>query len=95
MFGCIGAVHPLTRVSLLPGCATVGKVEYAGQEQPDISHAVAFGEQALDLLTYQVDSARCVGHVKTLVEQLAPYKANPAVRQFTDLASRLSVRAPP
>jgi tetratricopeptide (TPR) repeat protein len=68
---------------------------YAGQAQPDLDEAVAFGSQALDLLTGQVDSVRCVTHLNRLVEQLAPYRrSNITVRQFTDRATEtLSVTA--
>lgn len=62
---------------------------YACQEQPDIDQAATLGEQALDMLANQVDSTRCVGHVNRLIERLAPYRRNQAVRQLADHAAAL------
>ncbi|MCW2937705.1 MAG: hypothetical protein JWN00_690 [Actinomycetia bacterium] len=45
--------------------------------------ALAQGNPAIDLLTAEVDSARCVGHVSRLVDDLAPYRRSPGVREFT------------
>jgi tetratricopeptide (TPR) repeat protein len=66
---------------------------YASQDQPDIDRAASLGGQALDMLANQVDSPRCVGHVNRLIEQLAPFRRNQAVRELTEHASALRLIA--
>ncbi len=62
---------------------------YVRQEQPDIDQAAALGTQAVQSLTGEVDSTRCVGHLGRLAEQLGPYRRHAAVREFQDQAAEL------
>ncbi|WFE64028.1 hypothetical protein [Micromonospora sp. WMMD714] len=55
---------------------------YVQQEHPELDKALALGGQAVQTLTGQVNSARCIKHVRNLVGALAPYQRTPAVRQF-------------
>lgn len=57
---------------------------YVRQDEPDLDHALALADRAVDLLTEQVTSTRCVGHLTTLTADLAPYRRRPAVRELTD-----------
>ncbi|MGH3814315.1 MAG: hypothetical protein ACRDUV_18000 [Pseudonocardiaceae bacterium] len=49
--------------------------------------------QAVDTLSGEVDSLRCVGHLRRFVGHLAPYKRRPSVRQLIDQAAELSISA--
>jgi tetratricopeptide (TPR) repeat protein len=62
---------------------------YVRQDQPDLDKALAVGEQAVQTLSGQVNSARCIKHVRNLVDTLAPYRRIPAVRQFCQDAKGL------
>lgn len=62
---------------------------YLRQDRPEVDHAVSLASQAVETLTGEVDSARCVGHLARLVGDLAPYRRRPAVRQLTDQAAGL------
>ncbi len=62
---------------------------YVRQEQPDIDQAAALGTQAVQSLTGEVDSTRCVGHLGCLADQLGPYRRHAAVREFQDQAAEL------
>ncbi|MGH3928378.1 MAG: hypothetical protein ACRDTF_00195, partial [Pseudonocardiaceae bacterium] len=66
---------------------------YLRQDQPDVDHAVSLATRAVDTLTGQVDSARCVALVTRFVSQLAPYRRRPAVRQFRDRVAALRTPA--
>ena len=55
---------------------------YVQQEQPELDRAIALGDQAVQTLTGQVTSARCIKHVRNLVGTLQPYRCTPAVRRF-------------
>jgi hypothetical protein len=66
---------------------------YASQPQPDIDRAVALGSRAIRTLSDQVQSSRCVKHVRTLAERLAPFRSSPAVREFHDQARQLFANA--
>ncbi|MBO4209129.1 hypothetical protein [Micromonospora echinofusca] len=55
---------------------------YVQQEQPELDKALALGDQAVQTLTGQVTSARCIKHVRNLVGSLAPYQRTSAVRRF-------------
>ncbi|MBC8093062.1 MAG: hypothetical protein H7Y15_14210 [Pseudonocardia sp.] len=57
-------------------------ITYARQERPDLDQAAALGTQAVEILTTQVSSARCVKHVRRLRETLRPYRRSARVRQF-------------
>lgn len=62
---------------------------YVRQEQPELDKALALGDQAVQTLTGQVNSARCVKHVRNLVGALTPYRRTPAVRRFYQEAKDL------
>ncbi|MDQ3760617.1 MAG: hypothetical protein M3460_02655 [Actinomycetota bacterium] len=47
---------------------------YLRQDQPDVDHAVTLATRAVETLTGEVDSARCVGHLARLVGDFAPYR---------------------
>ncbi|MFF0152946.1 hypothetical protein [Micromonospora sp. NPDC005203] len=55
---------------------------YVQQEHPELDKALALGDQAVQTLTGQVTSARCVKHVRNLVGALTPYRRTPTVRRF-------------
>ncbi|WP_231931388.1 tetratricopeptide repeat protein [Micromonospora echinospora] len=55
---------------------------YVQQAHPDLDKALALGDQAVQTLTGQVTSARCIKHVRNLVGALGPYRRTPAVRRF-------------
>ncbi|MEX5713510.1 tetratricopeptide repeat protein [Parafrankia sp. FMc6] len=61
---------------------------YAQQGDPD--SACAIGNQAIDALASEVDSARCVGHVKQVSQHLAPYRGLAAVQEFDERVKALS-----
>jgi tetratricopeptide (TPR) repeat protein len=62
---------------------------YVQQEHPDLDKALHLGRQAVTTLSDQVTSARCVKHVHRLVASLHPYRRDPSVRHFTDIARPL------
>jgi len=62
---------------------------YLRQDRPEVDHAVSLASRAMETLSGEVDSARCVGHLARLVGSFAPYRRRPAVRQFTDHAAGL------
>ncbi|HKR48275.1 MAG TPA: hypothetical protein VJT72_01630 [Pseudonocardiaceae bacterium] len=62
---------------------------YLRQDRPEVDHAVSLATRAVETLTGEVDSARCVGHLTRLVSDLAPYRRRPAVRQLTEQATPL------
>lgn len=55
---------------------------YARQPNPDLDNAIVLGDEAVQTLSGQVTSARCVKHVRALVETLEPFRRTPAVRRF-------------
>ncbi|EYT89844.1 hypothetical protein ThrDRAFT_04532 [Frankia casuarinae] len=61
---------------------------YAQQGDPD--SACAIGNQAIDALTNEVDSARCVGHVKQVRQHLVPYHRLSVVQEFNERVEALS-----
>jgi tetratricopeptide (TPR) repeat protein len=79
-----------------PSCAREGALRhillaqtYLRQDQPEVDHAVTLTSRAVQTLTGEVDSARCVGHLARLVSDFAPYRRRPAVRQLTEQADGL------
>ncbi|MDQ3274325.1 MAG: hypothetical protein M3Q39_04650 [Actinomycetota bacterium] len=66
---------------------------YLRQDQPEVDHAVTLATRAVETLTGEVDSVRCVGHLARFVGDLAPYRRRPAVRQFTEQAAALLTSA--
>ena len=59
----------------------------AGKGEPE--HACQVAGTAVDLLTDDVESVRCVGVVRTACDALRPYRRLPAVRDLTDRVNRL------
>lgn len=79
-----------------PHCAREGALRnvllattYLRQPQPDVDHAVSLASRAVETLTGEVDSTRCVGHLNGLIRDFAPYRRRPAVRQLADRAAEL------
>jgi len=62
---------------------------YAQQEHPDLDRAIHLGRQAVDTLSGQVNSTRCVKHISELIESLKPYQRVSAAREFTIRATEL------
>ena len=60
---------------------------YLRQDQPEVDHAVTLATRAVETLSGEVDSTRCVGYLARLVGDLAPYRRRPAVRQVTEQAA--------
>lgn len=57
---------------------------YLRQQDPDLEHALTLAGRAVDVLAEQVTSTRCVGHLTSLVGDLAAYARRPAVRELSD-----------
>lgn len=55
---------------------------YVHQPDPDLDRALALAGQAVEILADDVSSNRCIGHLQTLLHDLAPYNRQPAVRQL-------------
>jgi hypothetical protein len=55
---------------------------YAQQGDPE--QACGVGNRAIDILADDVDSDRCVGHVRRLQVSLSPYKKAAAVRELNE-----------
>lgn len=68
---------------------------YARQDSPDLDRACSLGGQALATLSGQVDSPRGVRHLRTLTEDLHPYRHSPAVRRLLTDAGDLVRPASP
>lgn len=62
---------------------------YLQQNKPELDQALAHGGRAVDALSTEVDSTRCVGHVSRLVDELRPYRRSTDVRKFIDRAQPL------
>ncbi|MGH4024925.1 MAG: hypothetical protein ACRDRV_10100, partial [Pseudonocardiaceae bacterium] len=62
---------------------------YLRQDHPEVDHAESLASRAVETLTGEVDSARCVGHLSRLIGDFALYRRRPAVRQLTDQAAGL------
>jgi tetratricopeptide (TPR) repeat protein len=63
---------------------------YLRQAQPEVDHAVSLAARAVDTLTGEVDSTRCVGHLNSLMRDFAPYRRRFAVRQLAEQAAVLT-----
>ncbi|ONH34149.1 MULTISPECIES: DNA-binding transcriptional regulator [Protofrankia] len=63
---------------------------YARQDPPDLDRVTALGNAAVNTLTGEVDSARCIGHMSRLATHLAPHRRTPAVRELLDRADMLT-----
>lgn len=59
---------------------------YVRQKDQDLDQALALAGQAVDVLADDISSNRCVGHLNTLLRDLAPYHRRSGVR---DLAERV------
>jgi hypothetical protein len=66
-------------------------VTYANQGNPE--QACEIGHRAIDILIDDVDSDRCVGHVRRLQASLTPYRKVTAVRELNDRADQTFGRA--
>ena len=58
-------------------------------DRPEVDHAVSLATRAMQILTGEVNSPRCVGYLTRLVGDFAPYRHRPAVRQLTEQAAGL------
>jgi hypothetical protein len=61
---------------------------YAQQGEPE--QACRLGHRAIDTLASEVDSARCVGHVRNVSEHLRPYGRTAAVQEFNERLRHLA-----
>lgn len=61
---------------------------YAQQGEPESACAIA--NQAIDILTEEVDSARCVGHVQRVSQHLRPHRKLAIVQEFNERVRLLS-----
>jgi hypothetical protein len=59
---------------------------YQRQPKPDLAQALVHGNRAIDALTGEVDSPRCVGHLAHLAAGLRPYRRSHGVAQFIERA---------
>lgn len=57
---------------------------YVRQAEPDLDQALALAGNAVEILTDDVSSNRCIGHLNTLLRDLAPYSRQPAVHQLAE-----------
>ena len=97
--GCrTGAGHASTCALRLQdlSCAREGSLRhillaqtYLQQDRPEVDHAVSLATRAVETLSGEVDSARCVRHLARLVGDFVPYRRRPAVRQLTEQATEL------
>lgn len=55
---------------------------YLQQDRPELGQALTYGSRALDALSGEVDSARCIGHLTRLVNSFTPYRRTPGVAEF-------------
>ncbi|WP_330256911.1 tetratricopeptide repeat protein [Nocardia sp. NBC_00565] len=62
---------------------------YVRQNDPDLDQALALAGHAVDILTDDVTSSRCVGHLNTLLRDLTPHQRRPAVRQLAEQVQSL------
>jgi tetratricopeptide (TPR) repeat protein len=60
---------------------------YAREGEPE--QACEVGGRAIDTLVSQVDSARCIGHVRRLQSHLAPFKRTSSVQDFNNKVAQL------
>ncbi|HEY8524746.1 MAG TPA: hypothetical protein VIL48_07285 [Acidimicrobiales bacterium] len=61
---------------------------YAQQGEPE--QACRLGHQALDTLAVEVNSARCVGHVRQVSEHLRPYRRTAVAQDFDERLRQLA-----
>jgi hypothetical protein len=73
---------------------TLMATTYASQSRPDLEQAVALGISAIDTLSAQVQSARCVKHVVKLAEVMATHRTLAKVTEFRDRARQLATAVP-
>lgn len=66
---------------------------YLQQNKVELDQALAHGRRALDALSGEVDSARCVGHLSRLTDSLSPYRRSAGVAEFLDRARPVFARA--
>ncbi len=64
---------------------------YVRQTDPDLDQALALADHAVSILTDDVSSSRCVGHLDTLLRDLTPHNRRPAVRQLAEQVQTLRV----
>jgi len=62
-------------------------ITYARQGEPE--HACEAGIRASDILAKDVDSDRCVGHIRNVQIALGPYRKIPAVAEFNEHVDQL------
>jgi hypothetical protein len=62
-------------------------VTFANQGEPE--HACTIANKAVDALEEDVDSERCVGHIRRVRAALAPYRRVPIVRDFEERTNQL------
>lgn len=66
---------------------------YVQQQQPALDEAITYGSKALSALEADVDSPRCVNHVRRLGDRLRPYRRQADVRSFLDRIAALKASA--
>jgi tetratricopeptide (TPR) repeat protein len=59
---------------------------YLEQDRPELEQALSHGGRALDALSSDVDSARCLGHLSRLVDSLGTYRRSSGVAEFINRA---------
>ncbi|MGW4370299.1 hypothetical protein ACWEKT_32105 [Nocardia takedensis] len=57
---------------------------YVRQAEPELDQALALAGHAVDILADDVNSNRCIGHLNTLLYDLAPYSRQPSVRELAE-----------
>ncbi|WP_405132946.1 tetratricopeptide repeat protein [Nocardia sp. NBC_01388] len=62
---------------------------YVRQADPDLDQAFSLADQAVAILTDDVSSNRCVGHLNTLLRDLNPHNRRPAVRRLAEQVESL------
>jgi tetratricopeptide (TPR) repeat protein len=68
---------------------------YLQQNQPELDQTLAYGSRAINALSGEVDSARCIGHLSRLVNGLGPYRRSAGVAEFLDRARPLLTAGTP
>jgi hypothetical protein len=59
---------------------------YLQDDNAELEQALAHGTRAIDALSGEVDSARCIGHLSRLVDALGTYRRSPGVTEFIERA---------
>jgi len=55
---------------------------YIKQQQPDLDAALAQANQGIAILSSEVNSARCLGHLRRFTDALTPFRRSAPAKDF-------------